>query len=138
MGFHNLNSKMGVEVYTPNHCARQFGFIQGIPLPNYSSLNDTLVGRVIFMDDSGPAIMIENYQKLVTDFYLVKTPTDPYCSFSFQSWSTDYMHHWCTIDLSVLLTRFSPNNDIVQAATEKRKRLIGIEFLFFVLLSRSN
>lgn len=83
--------KAGVEYYSPNQFARQFGMTQAVPLPPYQSANTSSLGRIVFHSVNCIQEVDSKFVQLKKKFSAVHFDANPKCTPSFESWWSNYI-----------------------------------------------
>ena len=60
------NKSSGVEVYSPNFLARQFGLLQYVPVPHIFTANDPWHQRNVFNNEEAEVTIAEGLSKIAT------------------------------------------------------------------------
>lgn len=119
--------KAGVEYYSPNQFARQFGLTQTVPLPPHRSLNASPLERVVFNSESGIREVDTKFDQLKRNFSLVEFRPNPICTPSFESWWSTYISRTRTESAEQILNRIIGEEEI------KKRRNKGIVYETFTL-----
>ncbi|KAH0753625.1 hypothetical protein KY290_023895 [Solanum tuberosum] len=108
--------KAGVEYYSPNQFARQFGLTQTVPLPPHQSVNASPLERIVFNSESGIREVDSKFDQLKRNFSVVEFHPNPKCTPSFESWWSTYISKTRTESVEQILDRI-----IGEEAIKKRR-----------------
>ncbi|KAK4716015.1 hypothetical protein R3W88_014353 [Solanum pinnatisectum] len=109
--------KAGVEYYSPNQFARQFGLTQTVPLPPHQSFNASSLDRMIIFNSVNCIQEVDSrFVQLKRKFSVVPFHANPKCTSSFESWWSTYIRKTRTESTEEILDRI-----IAEEGTKKRR-----------------
>ncbi|KAK4715256.1 hypothetical protein R3W88_013594 [Solanum pinnatisectum] len=113
--------KAGVEYYSSNQFAPQFGLTQTVPLPPHWSLNASPLEKIVFNSESGIREVDLKFDQLKRNFSVVEFHPNPKCTPSFESWWSTYISKTRTESAEQILDR------IIGEEAIKKRRNKGIK-----------